>query len=300
MSPGRNTFADLTDERFRTAVLVGLVSIPFTVVLSWESAPTTVSGTAAFGAGLLVGFHYADRSAPNGDVGLLEGIRYGKRPAASRRAGIVAGVVGSVPAVLWATISVLELVRYLSGWQAAIAAALLPVTIPFAVGLFALSGAIGAVVGDWLAVRGDRARDRARSRARQNPDGDASGWWRWIAAYVLFAPAAVLSVFVFGPDNGAGFAISVLALLALVPFSVVAIVALFEDAVTLHEVGRDWVPNYWAYVGAPLGVYVLVSQGATFLESANPSGDGVYGFVVALWLSSVVYLTGRRRRVGTP
>ncbi|MFC6769348.1 transposase, partial [Natrinema soli] len=73
MSPIRNTLADLTAERFRAAVLLGLVSIPFTVALSWESAPSSVSGTAVLAAGLLAGLHYGDRSAENGDVGPIEG-----------------------------------------------------------------------------------------------------------------------------------------------------------------------------------------------------------------------------------
>ncbi|QLK27672.1 DUF5518 domain-containing protein [Natrinema zhouii] len=300
MPPIRNTLADLTAERFRTAVLVGLATIPFTVALSWESAPTSFSGTAVFAAGCLVGYRYGDRSAENGDVGPLEGYRYGKRPAASHRAGVVAGVVGSLPAVPWSIAHMLDLARSLSGWRAVITAVSLPVAVPIVVGLFALSGAIGAYVGDWVAARVDRTRDRARSRADADPGGDVSGWWRWVAAYILLAPAVLLYVFAVQPDSGIGFAVSVLALFVLVPFSVAAVVALFEDAVILQEARRDWVPNYWVYVGAPLGVYALVSLVATVLESANPSGDGIYGFVVALWLSSVVYLHSRRRHVGTP
>lgn len=110
-----DTLEDLTDERFRTAVLLGLASIPFTVALSWESAPTSFSAEAVVAAGLLAGLHYADRSSENADVGLFEGLRYGKRPAVSRRAGVVAGVVGSAPAVGWAIGSMLELAGSLPG-----------------------------------------------------------------------------------------------------------------------------------------------------------------------------------------
>ncbi|WP_408956963.1 DUF5518 domain-containing protein [Natrinema sp. 74] len=298
MSPIRTIVAELTDERFRAALLLGVASIPFTVVLSWESAPTSVSGTAVFVAGLLTGLHYADRSAENGDVGPLEGYRYGKRPAASHRAGIVTGIAGSVPAVLWAVAHMLPLARSLSTWWAVIAVLLIPIAVSIGVGLFALIGAFGAYVGDWVVDRVDRARTALR--AGEEPDGDAAGWWRYVAAYCLFAPAVLLSVFGVRPDGDAGFALSVLALFVLVPFSVVAAVALFEDAVALRKVRRDWVPNHWAYVGVPLAAYALVYLGATVLQSANPSGDGVYGFIVALWLSSVVYLNGRHRHVGTP
>ncbi|MGQ3411464.1 transposase [Natrinema sp. LN54] len=299
MSRLRDTLADLTDERFRTAVLLGLASIPFTVALSWESAPTSFSAEAVVAAGLLAGLHYADRSSENADVGLLEGLRYGKRPAVSRRAGVVVGVVGSAPAVGWAIGYMLERAWSLSGWLGAATVALLPAVVPLLVALFALAGGVGAAVGDWLVTRVDRARDRARSRAEPDADGDVSGWWRWVVAYIVFAPAVLLYTFGVGPESGAAFALSVLALLVLVPFSLFVAVALFEDAVTLREVGRDRGPNYWAYVGAPLAAYAVVYLVATVLASPNPSGDGVYGFVVALWISSAVYLRYRRRYVGT-
>ncbi|WP_222916402.1 DUF5518 domain-containing protein [Natrinema sp. SYSU A 869] len=299
MPPLRNTLADLTDERFRTALLLGLASIPFTVALSWESAPTSFSVTAVVAAGLLAGLHYADRSAENGDVGLLEGYRYGKRPAASHRAGIVTGVVGSVPAVGWAIVYMFELAWTLPGWQGAVAAVLLPAAVPFVAALFALSGGVGAAVGDWLAARIDRDRDKA-SRANSDSDGDVSGWWWWVAAYIVFAPAVLLYIFGVGPESGAGLALSVLALVVLVPFSVFVAIALLKDAITLGEVGRDWVPNYWVYVGAPLGAYAVAYLAATLGQSTNPSGVGVYVFLIALWLSSIVYLDHRRRYADTP
>ncbi|WP_254762142.1 DUF5518 domain-containing protein [Natrinema marinum] len=299
MPPLRNAIADLTDERFRAAVILGLASIPFTVALSWRSAPGSVSGTAVLVAGLLVGFRYGDRSAENGDVGPLEAYRYGKRPAASHRAGVVAGVAGSAPAVLWAITDVLALAGSLSAWGAAIVLLLLPVIVAIGVGVFALSGAIGAYVGDWVVTRSDRARDRVRSRANADSD-DPSGWWRWVAAYCVLAPAVLLYVFGLRPDSGARLLLAILALFVLVPLAVIAAVALFEDAVTLGEIGPEWTPNYWAYVGAPLGVYALVYLVATLTESVNPSGDGMYGFIIALWFSALVYLSGRHRYVGTP
>ncbi|WP_226480777.1 DUF5518 domain-containing protein [Natrinema amylolyticum] len=297
MPPLRNTLADLTDERFRTAVLLGIASIPFTVALSWESAPTSFSVTAVVAAGLLAGLRYADRSAENGDVGLLEGYRYGKRPAVSRRAGVVVGVVGSVPAVGWATVRVLELAWTVSGWRTAATAVVLPVVVPFVAVLFALSGGVGAAVGDWLVARIDRARDEVASRANSDSEGDVSGWWRWVAAYIVFVPTVLGYAFGVEPERGAGLVLSVLALFVLVPFSVFVAVALFKDAITLGEVGRGWAPNYWAYVGVPLGAYAVAYLAATIGQSTNPSGVGVYAFLIALWLSSVVYLDHRRRYV---
>lgn len=300
MSPFRKTFADVTADQFRPAVLFGLGSIPFTVALSWESAPTSFSAEAVFIAGLLAGLYYGDRSTENGDVGLLEAYRYGKRPAASYRAGIVASAVGSLPAIYRSIAHSLGLAWSLSGWRAAIPIVLFPVSIAIVVGLFVLSGAIGAAVGDWLAARVDRARERARSRATAGSDGDISGWWRVVAVYVFYAPTALLYVFGVQPDSGIGIAVTILALFVLLPFSIVAAIALLEDAVTLREAGRGWLPNHWVYVGTPLGVAVVVYQVATVLDSVSPSGDSVYGFVAALWLSSLVYLHSRRRHVGTP
>lgn len=295
MPPLRNTLADLTDERFRIAVFLGLASIPVTVALSWGSAPTSFSGEAVVAAGLLAGLRYADRAAANGDVGLLEAVRYGKRPSVSRRAGVVAGVVGSAPAIGWEVAYTAELVWTLSGWQGAIAVVALPIVVPFLVALFGLGGGVGAAVGDWLISRIDRPRDGASSRAAPDAAADDSRWWWLVAAYVVVAPAVLLYVFRVRPDSDAGLLVAVLSLFALVPFAVFVAVALFKDAIALGEAGLDWVPNYWAYVGAPLGTYAVAYLTARVVRSTNPSGVGVYAFLIALWLSSVVYLDHRRR-----
>lgn len=297
MPPLRNTLADLTDGRFRAAVLLGLASIPFTVALWWWSARTSFSPMPVVAAGLLAGLRYADRSAENGDVGLLEGVRYGKRPAVSRRAGVVAGVVGSAPAIGRQLVSLLDVAQSPSVWHGVLAAVLVPIIVLFPVAFFALAGGVGAAVGDWLVTRVDRTRDRARSRAAS--DGDVSGRWRWVAAYLVFAPAVLLYTFAVAPEGGVAVVLLILALFALVPFAAFVAVALFKDAVSLREVGREWRPNYWAYVGVPLAAYAVVYLLATVLESANPSGAGVYGFVVVLWISAAVYLNYRRRYVDT-
>ncbi|OLZ39615.1 transposase [Natrinema saccharevitans] len=295
MPPLRNTLADLTDERFRTAVLLGLASIPFTVVLSWESAPTSFSGEAVVVAGLFAGLHYTDRAAGNGDVGLLEAVRYGKRPAVSRRAGVVAGVVGSAPAIGWEIASTAELVWTLSGWQKAVAVVALPIVVPFLVALFGLGGGVGAAVGDWLGGRIDRNRDGASSRAVPDAAADDSRWWWLIAAYVVVAPAVLLYVFGVRPDSDAGLLVAILSLLALVPFAALVVGALFKDAASHGGAGRGWMLNYWTYLGASLGTYAVAYLAARVVRSTNPSGVGAYAFLIALWISSVVYLDHRRR-----
>lgn len=298
MPPIRNTLADLTADRFRTAVFAGTASIPLTIALSWESAPSSVSGTAVFVAGLLVGFRYSDRSAENYRVGPLAGYRYDKRPSESCRAGVLTGLIGSVPAAIWQPGPLRSSLWFELNESAVVGAVSLLIAAIIVVVAFVLLGVVGATVGEWLAERVDRTRERAPSQAGSDQDG--SGRWRYVAAYVLFAPIGSLPLLEVWPANGIATAVAVVLLLVLVPFSVVTFVALSGDVIVRREVERDWVPNYWVYVGAPLGGYALVYFAATLHRSGNPSGDGVFGFLVALWLSAVVYLTNRHRYVGAP
>ncbi|WP_226004429.1 DUF5518 domain-containing protein [Natrinema salinisoli] len=298
MPPIRNSLADLTAARFRTAVLVGLGSIPFTIALSWESAPSSVSGTAVFLAGLLVGFHCGDRSAENHRVGPLGGYRYGKRPSESCRAGVLTGLVGSVPAAIWQPRPLLSSLWLELNESLVAVVVLFSIAAVIAVGAFVLLGVVGATVGEWLAERVDRVRDRAA--LRPSTDAAGPGRWRYVAAYVLLAPIGLLSAFEVWPAVGVGTPVAVASLFVLVPLSLVAFGALSTAVIVHRKVERDWMPNYWVYVGTPLIGYALVYFAATLHRWGNPSGDGVFGFLVALWLSSIVYLTDRHRHVGAP
>ncbi len=82
MIPSR-TLDDLRDERFRTAVLLGVASIPFTVGYNWILTPDPISATPLVVACVLAGYHYHSRS-----------IR-------GTRAGAVTGIVGGIPIVVW-------------------------------------------------------------------------------------------------------------------------------------------------------------------------------------------------------
>jgi len=274
---------DLTDERSRTAVLAGLASIPFTVLLSWDSDPSTVSGTPVVAAGLLAGYLYSDRSMP------------------SRRAGKLTGIVGSAPAVILSVVYALSVFRIEPTRIAAVFAVLAPIGISIGVGLFALIGVVGAAVGDGIAKRLD-----ADSQGTAGREGRDAKWWRYVAAYAVAAPAlaAALVVTWFGVGVAADGAAAVfggaLAALSLFVLAIVGFYALFEDATALRRAGAVWQPNLPLFVGVPIGAYALVYLAATLLSSANPSGDAVYGFVAALWLTVVAYLALRRRRVGAP
>src|SRR6056297_1490444 len=80
----RSLLERLTDDRLRAATLIGLASIPITLVLALDAVPrdsAVIGGlspaTPLLAAGLFVGYYYHDR------------------PIASRRAGVRTGLVGS-------------------------------------------------------------------------------------------------------------------------------------------------------------------------------------------------------------
>ncbi len=132
---------DLTDESLRVATLVGLASIPFTVVLSGESEPHAIAGAPLLFAGLIVGYVY------------------GKRPTASRRADRRAGAVASIGVVLWQLSYLTSIVRTLSLEIAVVVTALTPVVAAVGVGLSLLVVMVGATVAEWIVVNGPRIRD---------------------------------------------------------------------------------------------------------------------------------------------
>lgn len=269
---------DLTDERSRTAVLAGLATIPFTVLLSWESDPSTFSGTPILVAGLLVGYLYSDRATE------------------SRQAGKLVGVVGAVPVVIWSVVDWLPVLRTEPPGFVVASSLLTLIVMAIGVGLFALIGIIGATVGNGIAKRLDADSPSITEQEARN-----AKWWRYVAAYALSAPPLAAAGLGIGLVlDGVGILVGVLATLSLLALAVVGFYALFEDATALRRAGAVWQPNLRLLVGVPIGTYALVYLAATLRSSANPSGDAVYGFVAALWLTVVAYLALRRRRVGVP
>lgn len=129
----------LADERLRTATLVGLASVPVSVVFSLDSGPDHLSLTPVLYAGLLVGYLYSER------------------PTASGQAGVRTGLVGALP-LLWTVSDGL-----VTGWSAsprygAIATVFALLFLVLGSALSALAGAIGALIGDWLARATSRLR----------------------------------------------------------------------------------------------------------------------------------------------
>ena len=85
MAVFRNAFRDVTDERFRAAVVLGVASIPFTAGVNWVLTPDPVEGTPLLIACVLSGYLHDSRSVD------------------SARAGALTGFVGSPPVVVWQT-----------------------------------------------------------------------------------------------------------------------------------------------------------------------------------------------------
>lgn len=279
MPPLRTLRDDLGDERLRTAILVGLATVPFTVALSWESVSDdgivlggTVSGGALLLAGILVGYYY------NG------------RPTETRRAGIWTGLAGSLGTILVFGANSVTTITSASWPWTAVAAVLTPLTFGVGVVLTVVATTISAAGTDWLLTRLERDRRVVESESRDIAARDSK--WRFaIGAYAILAP---VTLFVALWPDGVGVALSVLLLLPTVLLSVVTLVALFVD-VTAPRAATDWIPPVWLYVGGPIGVGVLVYLIAAVQEWGYPPGYGWYAFLGALWLAAAVYLVNSRR-----
>lgn len=134
----RTLFDDLTDESFRTALLVGCASIPLTIGLSLEFA-------------LNEGTHLLLHGGPMMATGLIIGYLYTSRPVDSHRAGLLAGFAASIGGVIvfGSNISrrVLSSQREISTIEM--------VATPFALVLVALCLAalvmVCTMVGNWIA-----------------------------------------------------------------------------------------------------------------------------------------------------
>ncbi|MEY7848833.1 DUF5518 domain-containing protein [Natrarchaeobius sp. A-rgal3] len=284
--------AGATDERLRTATVVGLATIPFTLLLSSWSANASTDTISIGGAisitSVLVG-------------GLVVGYRYGERPTSGRRAGKRTGLVGSIGGILLVVVTMVTGLWGASAGYAVAVVAVSAIAIGFVVILSVFAGMIGAVIGELVATDGHAKRTSADSPETHSQGADRNGvdagHWRYIAAYVLFTPVVFLYVFGVSPDGGAGVLLAVAMLFALVGAMIGALVALTKD---IRSVGTVWQPRWRVYVGVPVGAYAVVYVVATLRNSVNPSGDGLYGFALALWLTAVMYLNYRHRYLGTP
>lgn len=297
MPPIQSLRDGLTDESLRFAILVGFASVPFIVVLSWESV---VDDAVVLGGSI--------QALPVIVAGLLVGYRYSDRETATRRAGIWTGLAASSATVLVYVANTVASIGSMSSRIAVLSVVLTPIALAFGVGVSVLVTTVCALIGDVVTTRLDRDRrtvdvsvDQSRDGSEAvGRDGTVSNWWKFVAIYTVAAPIVLgysLVVFeVWGPRVDAGWIfLSGVAMIGLILYSIVAFVALFMDATVPRDVDSNWLPRVWVYAGVPLGAYGLVSLEAVLRGSLNPAGDGLYAFIVALWVLGVVYLINKHR-----
>lgn len=268
----------LADPR-RFAMLVGLASVPFTVLLA-EGAITP--DAASIGATV--------PAAPLVASGMVVGYRFGDDARDRRRAGVWTGLVGSIGTAI-VFLAGIDTVLPIDSTRATLVAtgislALVAVGVVLTVGLTLVGSVLGGMVRERLEFR--RGRKTATGRG-------GSDWWRVLPVYVLLTPAVLGYVLLIRPIDGAGFLIAWVGLLVLVILSLVTLLAVAIDASAFRAVDGGWDPNVWAYVGLPVGTYLLVSLVRDYQGSTNPPGDAAYGFFVALWTATIVYLLARHR-----
>ncbi len=277
---------DLTDESLRVAILAGLATIPFTALLAW----TPVSGDVIPASSLL--------GNPLILAGLLVGYYYSDRPTESRRAGMWTGLAGSLGVVAVAVVDAIASLPSASSELFVLTVVAGPILLAIGVGFLVVFTMLSAQFADWVTRR--LARDRRRStRSGADEHVTASRWWLPVAVYAVLAPVVLGYALGMMPESGVGILLSVLGLLTLVVFAVAALVGLFIDATAPRDEDAAWFPNALLYAGVPLGAYALAHLAATLWTLENPPGYGMYAFLGALWLTSVVYLTHRHRYVGT-
>lgn len=131
---------DVTNESFRIAVLVGLATVPFTVVLSGRPESHVIAGGPVFLAGLAVGYVYSDR------------------PISSRRAGVYTGLAAAIGVGLWQCYYMASVAWAGSAAIALLTAILTPIVLLVGVGLAVLVASIGTIVGDRVAAKYGRVR----------------------------------------------------------------------------------------------------------------------------------------------
>jgi hypothetical protein len=118
-----------------------------------------------------------------------------------------------------------------------------------------------------------------------------TSWPLLIAVYAVLLPVIMASVFV-GPDRGAGFLLSTAGLVGLVLIlTPMTVAVLYLHGHRDRPQDADWQPRVVAYIGFPVGFGVLGYGSSRLLtDSVSPSGDGMYVFLAALWISAAVYL----------
>ncbi len=274
----------LTDESLRFAILAGLTTVPFTILLSWEPVTDEVIflGSSISGAPLLL-------------AALAVGYRYSDRETTVRRAGVWTGLGASAGTVLIYLANTATTMWDAPAELVAIAALLTPPIIILGVMLTVLVTTATTMFGGWVGTRLDRNRRVVDPNEIDERIVRNSRWWIPVAVYVLAAPITLVGVFALESRSELHGLLAALLVIWLAFVSVIAFVSLFIDATAPRAAETDWVPNLWLYVGLPIGGYALVYLAAAIQQVPDPSAPGMFGFLAALWATAVMYLAVRHR-----
>jgi len=121
-----------------------------------------------------------------------------------------------------------------------------------------------------------------------------------IGGYVVTAPivfsAVVWSAVTGPPSSDIGFWVFFTTVVGLVLASVGTFGLLYKDIALIRDAEIRWNPSRTLYLVAPVAAGVITYLIAIYhFESANPSGDAVYGYAAVLWVTTAIYSYQRRR-----
>lgn len=132
MSTSTRAVRWITDDEVSVATALGLLSIPFTIALSLETAPEHLNFGPVLYAGVLAGWYYSDR-----DVSL-------------KRVGVRTGVIGGVTGI-WTAVHGVADAASISPRYGALGVVFATLWLGFSLAVGALAGVVGAVIGGTIA-----------------------------------------------------------------------------------------------------------------------------------------------------
>lgn len=139
-----NRLERLSDPEWRLAAVLGLASIPFTVAFYWQSSPD-----------------FTHHFGPVFFAGVIGGTLAYSTDLKARRVGVRTGVIGSL-AELWPFVDILVFISGLNQpiWFSGVQVVILTFFTLLVIGLSALVGKIGAVIGHWTLEKTETYRSR--------------------------------------------------------------------------------------------------------------------------------------------
>ena len=132
-------------------------------------------------------------------------------------------------------------------------------------------------------------------------DGTSKKYWYTIMGYVAALPLMLIYLAVtmneFGPAAIMSASIFIIVLLFL---GVASMPALFKDSAYLRESRAHWMPEWWNYIGASVGVPTVVYFGLDAVGVQEAAPFTMIAFLVVTYAASAYYIYNRHRFVGVP